>query len=142
MFCHNCGFEINDQKLTECPECSSILSSSLSYRDNQEKEEIFQDIENILSNDEFSELYENTATEKDPEKEGPFDLDFATVCQDDPITKANNGKEKESSAFEEDDETGDEIESKKTSNFTFVLFFILPDNCFRSRSVLPQNKSA
>ena len=75
MFCHNCGFKIKDPELTECPECSFILSPGLSSGNNQEKEGIFQDIENILNNDELSELYESTATEKNPEEKDPFGLD-------------------------------------------------------------------
>jgi hypothetical protein len=151
MFCHNCGFEIKNQDLTECPECSCILSSGLSSGNNQGKEGIFQDIENILNNDELSELRESSGIEEDPEDKDPFELDFETVNQNDQETEVNKEKHfaeravtseempgtehlsngstmerEERSTFEEedDDETGDEIEPKKASKFTFVLFFV------------------
>ena len=154
MFCHNCGFEIKNQELTECPECSCILSSGLSSSNNQGKEGIFQDIENILNNDELSELRESSGIEEDPEDKDPFELDFETVNQNDQETEVNKEKHfaeravtseempgtehlsngstmerEERSTFEEeedddDDETGDEIEPKKASKFTFVLFFV------------------
>ena len=152
MFCHNCGFEIKNQDLTECPECSCILSSGLSSGNNQGKEGIFQDIENILNNDELSELRESSGIEEDPEDKDPFELDFETVNQNDQETEVNKEKHfaeravtseempgteylsngstmerEEQSTFEEeddDDETGDEIEPKKASKFTFVLFFV------------------
>ncbi len=156
MFCHNCGFEIKNQDLTECPECSCILSSGLSSGNNQGKEGIFQDIENILNNDELSELRESSGIEEDPEDKDPFELDFKTVNQNDQETEVNKEKHfaeravtseempgtehlsngstmerEEWSTFEEEDdkeenndETGDEIEPKKASKFTFVLFFV------------------
>ena len=116
MFCHNCGFKTKDQKLTKCPECSCCLSFGLSSGSNQGKEEIFQDIENILNNAELSELNESTDVAEDPEKEDPFDLDFETVNQDEQKTTEE--------IVEDNDETGDEIEPKKASKYTFLLFFI------------------
>ncbi|GAH27229.1 unnamed protein product, partial [marine sediment metagenome] len=65
MFCHDCGFKIKDQDLTECPECSCIISSGLSSGNNPGKEGIFQDIENILNNDELSELRESSGVEEE-----------------------------------------------------------------------------
>ena len=152
MFCHNCGFEIKNQDLTACPECSCILSPGLSSSNNKGKEGIFQDIENILNNDELSELRESSGIEEDPEDKDPFELDFETVNQNDQETEVNKEKHfaeravtseempgtehlsngstmerEERSTFEEeddDDETGDEIEPKKASKFTFVLFFV------------------
>jgi len=116
MFCHNCGFEIKDQKLTKCPECNCFLSVELSSGNNQETEAIFQDIENILNNAELSELNESTDVAEDPEEEDPFDLDFETVNQDEQKTTEK--------IVEDNDETGDEIEPKKASKYTFLLFFI------------------
>ena len=150
MFCHNCGFEIKNQDLTECPECSCILSPGLSSSNNKGKEGIFQDIDNILNNDELSEQRESTGVKEDPEDKDPFELDFETVNQNDKETIVNKEKHfaeravtseempgtehlsngstmerEERSTFEEDDdETGDEIEPKKASKFTFVLFFV------------------
>jgi cell division septation protein DedD len=151
MFCHNCGFEIKNQDLTECPECSYILPPGLSSSNNKGKEGIFKDIENTLNNDELSELRESSGIEEDPEDKDPFELDFETVNQNDQKTEVNKEKHfaeravtseempdtehlsngstmerEERSTFEEDDddETGDEIEPKKTSKFTFVLFFV------------------
>lgn len=149
MYCHNCGFEINEQKSATCPKCSGFISTELSTDNNPEKEEIFQDIEYILNNDELSELYKDTAEDDPLEREDPFDLDFYSVNQNDSeiaSTKENQVKERaftskeipeaehapngstmkrgEQSTLEEDDETGDEIEPKKTSKFTLVLFFI------------------
>ncbi|UCE94623.1 MAG: SPOR domain-containing protein [Flavobacteriaceae bacterium] len=156
MFCHNCGFEIKDQELSECPECNCILFLGLSSCNNHEKEEMFQDIENILNNDELSELHESSGVEEGSEDKDPFALDFETVNQNDQETAANKeiyfakravtieempGTEHPSagstmeredrSTFEEDDETeenndetSDEIEQKKASKFTFILFFV------------------
>jgi cell division septation protein DedD len=149
MFCHDCDFEIKDPELTECPKCRCILSTGLSSNINQEKEETFQDIINILNNDELSELYKSAAAEKNPQREDPFDLDLETMNQNDHGTRANkeNHFEKRASTsvempgtenfsdgstlkkedlpkFKEDDAVDDAIEPKKNSTFTFVLFFV------------------
>ena len=92
MFCHNCGFKIKDPELTECPKCSFILSPGLSSGNNKGEEGLFQEIENILNNDELSELHESSGVEEDPEDKDPFELDFETVNQNDQETEVNKEK--------------------------------------------------
>jgi len=108
MFCHNCGFEIKDQGLTECPECSCILSPGLSSGNNQEKEGVFQDIENILNNDELSELHESGGVEEDPENKDPFDRDVEPVNQNGQETETNKGKHFAKRAFTSEEMPGTE----------------------------------
>ena len=51
MFCPNCGFEIKDPGITTCPECSCILSQNIPESD--EDEELFEDIDKILSSEDL-----------------------------------------------------------------------------------------
>ncbi len=77
MFCRNCGFEIKDQELKVCPECSCILSPEPSaYDTDEETEELFEDIDSILNSDKKDNSSPEEELEKQLEEQGEDESAF------------------------------------------------------------------
>lgn len=113
MFCRNCGFETDDQALTQCPECGCVLS-----RDNTEDpetEEVFEDIDNILNSED---------SESDSEKQPALETEGSPEVKNEPDAPSAEKNQAAAETDEAADNRPEEDAPQTTAKIPPLLFFI------------------